>query len=207
MSTPYLISALEDIVGATNVLTEDRDTAYYRSGFRSGFGGAAAVVFPETLLQQWQVLQACVDADAAIILQATKTGLTGGSGPAGFDYGRDVVIVNTRRLKGIIPIDGGRQVVALPGATLHELTEMLKPIGRVPHSVIGSSTIGATIVGGIANNAGGALCKRGVSYTEQALFARVNAEGELELVDHLGIRGLGETPEEIFAALEQGRIP
>ncbi|MEM6328578.1 MAG: D-lactate dehydrogenase, partial [Bacteroidota bacterium] len=57
------------------------------------------------------------------------------------------------------------------------------------------------------NNAGGALCKRGVSYTELSLFARVTEEGELELVNHLGIRGLGETPEEIFATLESGRIP
>ncbi|MEM1127519.1 MAG: D-lactate dehydrogenase [Bacteroidota bacterium] len=207
MSTPELITALQQVVGAKNVLTEDRDTSYYRTGFRFGFGGATAVVFPGTLLEQWHVLQACVDAGAAILMQGTKTGLTGGSGPSGFDYDRALIIVSTRRLKKIIPIADGRQVIAFPGSSLHELTQLLAPIGRVPHSVIGSSTIGATIVGGIANNAGGALCKRGVSYTELSLFARVNEAGTLELVDHLGIRGLGETPEEIFATLERGHIP
>ena len=77
-------------------------------------------------------------------------------------------------------------------------------LDRAPHSVIGSTTIGATIVGGIANNAGGALCKRGSSYTELALYARVNEEGNLELINHLGINNLGETPEEIFENLEKG---
>ena len=47
----------------------------------------------------------------------------------------------------------------------------------------------------IANNSGGALVKRGPAYTELALFGQVNKEGELELVNHLGIEGLGETPE------------
>jgi D-lactate dehydrogenase len=207
MSTSDLISALEREVGSAHVLTGERDTAYYREGFRYGSGGAVAVVFPGSLLEQWRVLQRCVEAGAAILMQASKTGLTGGSTPSGADYDRDLVIVSTRRLKGIIPIAEGRQVVALPGATLHELTQLLEPIGRVPHSVIGSSSIGATIVGGIANNAGGALCKRGVSYTELSLFARVNEEGELELVDRLGIRGLGDTPEEILARLDAGEIP
>jgi hypothetical protein len=34
-------------------------------------------------------------------------------------------------------------------------------LGRAPHSVIGSSCLGASIVGGVANNSGGALVKRG----------------------------------------------
>ena len=61
-------------------------------------------------------------------------------------------------------------------------------------------------MGGIANNAGGALCKRGSSYTELALFAQVDAAGKLQLVDHLGIRKLGKTPEQIFERLESGQI-
>lgn len=207
MSKPDLISSLKAVVGEKYVLTRESRTAYYRSGFRSGFGGAAAVVFPATLLEQWQVLQACVDANCAIIMQATKTGLTEGSCPSGFDYDREVVIINITRIKKIILLDGGKQVLAFPGATLHELEQVLKPLGRAPHSVIGSTTIGATIVGGIANNAGGALCKRGSSYTELSLFGQVDEDGNLNLVDHLGIKNLGDTPEEIFARLEKGDIP
>ncbi|MEM7801411.1 MAG: D-lactate dehydrogenase [Chloroflexota bacterium] len=207
MSDTNLIESLEHIVGSKNLLTAERETAYYRSGFRSGLGGATAVVFPGSLLEQWRVLQTCVEANCAIIMQATKTGLTEGSCPSGFDYDREVVIINITRIKKIILLDGGKQILAFPGSTLYELEQTLKPINRAPHSVIGSTTIGATVIGGIANNAGGALCKRGSSYTQLSLFARVNQEGELELVNHLGIKNLGDTPEEIFANLEKGNIP
>lgn len=206
MDPSNLIQQFEAIVGRKYVYTEDKRTAYYRSGFRSGFGAALAVVFPGSLQEQWQLLQGCVDAGCAIIIQASKTGLTEGSCPSGSDYDRPVVIINTTRLKKIILLNGGKQVLAFPGATLHELEQLLKPLGRAPHSVIGSTTIGATIVGGLANNAGGALCKRGSSYTELALFAQVDAQGQLNLIDHLGINNLGENPSEIFATLERGEI-
>ena len=200
------IERLKKIVGNRGVLTSDSQTAYYRSGFRSGFGGALAVVFPNSLLELWETLKISVEANYAIIMQATKTGLTEGSSPSGFDYDREVIVINITRIKKIILLDGGKQVIALPGSTLHELEKELTPINRAPHSVIGSTTIGATVVGGIANNAGGALCKRGSSYTELSLFARVNKKGNLELVNHLGIKNLGETPEEIFKSLEEGNI-
>lgn len=206
MKHQEIVTNLKTIVGNKFVYTKTRKTAYYRSGFRSGRGEALAVVFPGTLQEQWDVLKACVTSKCAIIMQATKTGLTEGSCPSGFDYDRPVVIINTKRLKKIILLAGGKQVLAFPGATLHELEQTLKKINRAPHSVIGSTSIGATIVGSVANNAGGALCKRGSSYTELSIFGQVNADGELQLVNHLGIKGLGESPEAIFEKLENGVI-
>ena len=41
-------------------------------------------------------------------------------------------------------------------------------------------------------------------YTELALYARVNEHGDLELINHLGINNLGDTPEEILTRLESG---
>ena len=204
MTGSEIIEQLKSVVGHKGVLSSKSKTAYYRSGFRSGFGGSIGVVFPKSLIELWETLKVCVDANCAIIMQATKTGLTEGSSPSGFDYDREVVIINITRIKKIILLDGGKQVIAFPGSTLHELEGELSSIKRAPHSVIGSTTIGATIVGGIANNAGGALCKRGSSYTELSLYARVNKEGNLELINHLGIENLGETPEEIFENLEKG---
>ena len=204
MTGSEIIEQLKLVVGHKGVLSSKSKTAYYRSGFRSGFGGSVGVVFPKSLIELWETLKVCVDANCAIIMQATKTGLTEGSSPSGFDYDREVVIINITRIKKIILLDGGKQVIAFPGSTLHELEGELSSIKRAPHSVIGSTTIGATIVGGIANNAGGALCKRGSSYTELSLYARVNEEGNLELINHLGIENLGETPEEIFENLEKG---
>ena len=204
MTGSEIIEQLKSVVGHKGVLSSKSKTAYYRSGFRSGFGGSVGVVFPKSLIELWETLKVCVDANCAIIMQATKTGLTEGSSPSGFDYDRKVIIINITRIKKIILLDGGKQVIAFPGSTLHELEGELSSIKRAPHSVIGSTTIGATIVGGIANNAGGALCKRGSSYTELSLYARVNKEGNLELINHLGIENLGETPEEIFENLEKG---
>ena len=67
----------------------------------------------------------------------------------------------------------------------------------------GSSCIGASVTGGICNNSGGALIRRGPAYTEMALFARVDEHGGLRLINNLGVR-LGEDPEEMLRRLERG---
>lgn len=200
--TAPLVTRLKDILGSKGVLTSPSATERYRSGFRSGQGDALAVVFPKSLFQQWQVVEACVQADAIIIMQAANTGLTEGSTPNG-DYDRDVVIVSTLAMDRIHVLPGNEQVVALPGSTLFTLEKMLKPLGRVPHSEIGSSCIGASIIGGICNNSGGALVKRGPAYTELALYAQRDADGALHLVNNLGI-DLGDTPQEILSNVENG---
>ncbi|MEM9726129.1 MAG: D-lactate dehydrogenase, partial [Pseudomonadota bacterium] len=199
-----LLTALRSILGSRHVLTGARRTERYRKGFRSGEGEALAVAFPGSLLDYWRVLKAAVEADAIIIFQAANTGLTEGSSPKG-SYDRPVLIINTLRLDKIHLLRNGEQALALPGATLFALTRLLKPLGREPHSVIGSSSIGATVVGGICNNSGGALTKRGPAYTEMALYARRTADGALRLVNHLGL-ALGDTPEEILGALDRGEL-
>ena len=201
MGPGNLVAQLIDIVGRRNVITDEKQSERYRTGFRSGEGEALAVVIPSTLLELWNVLQACVDADKIVIMQAANTGLTEGSTPSG-SYDRDVVIINTLRLDKIHLLDSGRQIVSHAGGTLYKLERLLKPLGREPHSVIGSSCIGASIVGGVCNNSGGSLIQRGPAYTELSLYAQRTADGSLELVNHLGIQ-LGETPEEILTRLEQ----
>jgi|APSaa5957512535_1039671.scaffolds.fasta_scaffold16387_4 D-lactate dehydrogenase (quinone) len=201
-----LIQKFKKIVGVKNTITEENQTAYYRSGFRSGSGKALAVVFPSTILEQWKLIKVCVETNCIIIMQAAKTGLTEGSSPSGDEYDRDVIIINTLNINQIHLIDNGKQAISLSGATLHDLEKKLTKINRTPHSVIGSSQIGATVIGGIANNSGGALVKRGPAYTELALYAQVNKNGKLHLVNHLGIDGLGRTPEEILNNIQTGNI-
>ena len=201
MSTQQLISQLTDIVGHAHIITDAAKNEAYRSGYRFGTGNAIAVVRPATLLEFWNVLKACVAHDVIVINQAANTGLTGGSTPSGNDYDRDIVIINTMLMKDIQLINDAEQVVCFPGSTLNELENILKPHEREPHSVIGSSCIGASVIGGICNNSGGALVQRGPAYTEMALFAQLNENGELELKNHLGI-DLGETPEEILTNLQ-----
>lgn len=198
-----LLATLRAIAGSRHVLTGVDKTRRFRMGFRSVEGDALAVVRPGTLSELWQVTQACAEADVAIIAQAANTGLTGGSTPAPGGYGRPAVIVSTMRLKGAFPINGGGQVVCLPGSTLHELERMLRPLGREPHSVIGSSCFGASVIGGVCNNSGGALVRRGPAYTEYALYAQSMPDGGIRLVNHLGV-DLGEEPLAMLARLESG---
>lgn len=198
-----LLAQLREAVGHTHVLTGDKATRRFRKGYRFGDGPVLAVVRPGTLLEMWRALQAAVQGGAAIILQAANTGLTGGSTPDGDDYGRPIVLINTLRLTGVQLLDEGRQVLCLPGATLDRLEQVLAPLGREPHSVIGSSCIGASVLGGVCNNSGGSLVRRGPAYTEMALYAQVDAAGELRLVNHLGI-ALGDAPEEMLQRLQTG---
>lgn len=199
------INELSRLVGHSHLLTDPEKTARYRKGFRSGQGEALAVVFPGTLLELWRVLSACVNADKIILMQAANTGLTEGSTPNGNDYDRDIVIISTLRLDKLHLLDKGEQVLAYPGTTLYSLEKALKPLGREPHSVIGSSCIGASVIGGICNNSGGSLVQRGPAYTEMSLYARIDENGKLQLVNHLGIN-LGVTPEQILSKLDDERV-
>ncbi|MEO8779740.1 MAG: D-lactate dehydrogenase [Rhodanobacter sp.] len=197
------ICRLAAIVGRKHVITDEVGTRRYRNGFRFGSGSVAAVVRPGSLVEQWRVLQACVESDRIIIAQAANTGLNGGSTPDGDDYDREIVIVNMMRLNRLQLLDGGRQVICLPGATLDQLEKVLAPLGREPHSVIGSSCLGASVFGGVCNNSGGALVRRGPAYTELSIHARLDTDGRLQLVNHLGVQ-LGDDPETILGRLDRG---
>lgn len=203
ISRDTLLATLREAVGSEHVLTDEQSTRRFRKGHRTGDGGVLAVVRPGTLLEQWRVLQAAVAADRIVIMQAANTGLTGGSTPDGNDYDREIVLISTLRITGVQLINDGEQVVCLPGATLDRLEQALAPLGREPHSVIGSSCIGASVLGGVCNNSGGSLVRRGPAYTELALYAQVKEDGTLELVNHLGI-DLGNSPEEILTRLQRG---
>ena len=196
-----LITDLITIVGDLHIITSKWNKEPYSKGWRYGEGEALAIAKPGTLFEYWQVLKACKKADVIVIMQAANTGLTGGSTPYGNDYDRPIVIINTMRINDIQIIDKGNQIVGLPGSTLYDLEKKLKPFEREPHSVIGSTSIGASIVGGVCNNSGGSLVKRGPAYTELSLYAKVNADGELELINELGIH-LGSSEEEILNNLQ-----
>ncbi|ARO13891.1 D-lactate dehydrogenase [Ketogulonicigenium robustum] len=203
LSAADLIARLTEVVGAAHVLTAPDMMAPFTHGYRFGAGPAVAVVRPGSLLEQWRAFKLCVESGRIIIMQAANTGLNGGSTPFDDQYDREVVVISGMRLNRIDLLDGGNQVLCQPGATLHQLENTIKPLGRAPHSVIGSTTIGATVVGGVCNNSGGALIRRGPAYTQLSLFARVTADGRAELVNHLGIN-LGDDAETILSRLDAG---
>ena len=190
------------VVGKKYVFTDKLNKEAFSKGWRYGEGSALAVVKPGKLTEMWKTLEICVENDLIIIMQAANTGLTGGSTPFGEDYDRPIVIINTMRMSDIHLINDGNQIIGFSGSTLYDLEKKLKPLKKEPHSVIGSTSIGASIVGGVCNNSGGSLVKRGPAYTQLALYAKVNAKGKLELINELDIN-LGKTPEEILRNLEE----
>ena len=201
MENKKVIKKLKQLIGDQNVLTSEWNKLPYSKGWRYGAGSALAVLKPNKLSDIWRILQICAKENIIIIMQAANTGLTGGSTPCGNDYDRPIIVINTMLINNIHIIKEGSQIVSLTGSTLFDLEKKLKPYGREPHSIIGSTSIGASIIGGICNNAGGSLVQRGPSYTEMALYAKINKNGNLELVNELGIN-LGSSPEEILDNLQ-----
>ncbi|MCK1589090.1 D-lactate dehydrogenase [Bradyrhizobium sp. 169] len=197
----HLLNQLRLVVGNRHVLTDDRRSQRFTHGYRYGGGKVLALVRPGTLLEQWRVFKASVEAGRIVIIQGANTGLNGGSTPFGNDYDREIVLINTLRIDRIDLIDGGAQVLCLAGSTLHALECKIRPLGREPHSVIGSTTVGASVVGGVCNNSGGSQLRRGPAFTQLALYAQVRNDGSVALINHLGIR-LGDTPEEILSRLD-----
>ena len=196
-----MIQELIDIIGSKYVITASWKKTPYSNGWRYGNGEAFAVVRPGSLIEIWKILKVCLKADVIVIMQAANTGLTGGSTPNSNDYDRPIVIVNTLRIDDIHLINEGKQIIGFSGSTLYDLEKKLEPINREPHSIIGSTSIGASIIGGVCNNSGGSLVQRGPAFTELALYAKVNSDGELELINELEIN-LGSSPEEILNNLQ-----
>ena len=196
-----MIQELVDIIGTKYVITASWRKTPYSKGWRYGNGEALAVLRPGSLIELWKILKVCLKADVIVIMQAANTGLTGGSTPNSNDYDRPIIIVNTLRIDDIQFINEGKQIIGFSGSSLYDLEKKLEPINREPHSIIGSTSIGASIVGGVCNNSGGSLVQRGPAFTELALYAKVNIDGELELINELEIN-LGSNPEEILNNLQ-----
>ncbi|QOD11871.1 D-lactate dehydrogenase [Psychrobacter sp. 28M-43] len=200
---PRLLTALAAVVGTTNVLTKpSQQQSYVQGAIEAITDATIAVVIPHSLVALWRVINICAAFDVIIIAQAANTGLTGGSTPNG-EYDRPLVIISMQLLSGIYLLNDATELIALPAATLQQLESILAPLGREPHSVLGSSCVGASVIGGICNSSGGMLVQRGPAYTEMALFARRNSLGQFELINHLGL-DLGTQPEEMLENLQAG---
>ena len=150
-----VINELKSIIGDKFVITNKWSKQPFMNGWRYGKGDALAVLKPKTLLELWKILKLCISNDFIIIMQAANTGLTGGSTPYGNDYDRPIIIINTLLIDDIHIINKSEQIIAFSGSTLYNLETKLKPFNRDPHSIIGSTSIGASIVGGVCNNSGG----------------------------------------------------
>jgi FAD/FMN-containing dehydrogenase len=180
-----LTSVLRRIVGAVHVLTEPDLRAGYEVDWTRRFHGACdAVVRPADTGEIAAVLAACTAAGAAVIPQGGNTGLVGGSVP-GADAGRPVVVLSTRRLRAIGPIDEvAGQVTVGAGVTLAELEDAVAVTAWRVGVDLGARE-SATIGGMVATNAGGTrVVRHGMMRDNLGGIEAVLADGTV--LSHLG---------------------
>jgi len=182
-----LTGKLCKIVGNANVSSN-----VTQRGSRLGKGTALAVVKPGTLTQALEVLRACSSAEVAVLPQGANTSLTGGSVPRA-ECDRPTLVINMRRLNKILPIgDDASQVLCFAGAGIFQLQrELQTQYSRDSHSVLGSIFLNPSVAAGVSYGSGGTQIRKGPAFTNRALFCRVAKDGNVEVVDTLGLRKRG----------------
>jgi FAD/FMN-containing dehydrogenase len=152
-----LLRDLAREVGDEHVLAEPDLLAGYTTDWTRRYaGGALCAVRPGSAGQVAAVLRACAGYSAAVVPQGGNTGLVGGSVPPGDgSRGRGVVVLSTRRLRDLGPVDPlAAQVTAGAGVTIADLRAHAAAAG-LAYGVNLASRESATVGGTIATNAGG----------------------------------------------------
>ena len=143
------VESLQQVVGDAHVLTDG--LAGYGTDWTGRFIGAPSVVVrPANTSEVSHILQLCSKHNIAVVPQGGNTGLVGGTVAS-----EGHVIVSTRRLNSLGPVDAASQQISVgAGVTVEQVHEVAKSNGlryAVDFGARGSATIGGTI----ATNAGG----------------------------------------------------
>jgi FAD/FMN-containing dehydrogenase len=147
-----LLQALQDTVGAANVLT-GADAVPYLTDWRKRYSGRAlAVVRPASTAEVAAVVGACAAARAPMVPQGGNTGLVGGGTP---DASGQAVIISLQRMNRVRSIDTANDTMTVEaGCVLQALQQAAREHGRLfPLSLAAEGS--ATIGGNLATNAGG----------------------------------------------------
>jgi FAD/FMN-containing dehydrogenase len=148
---PRLLTALAEVVGEPNVLTEQGLVAPFVTDWTGRYAGhTAAVVRPATTEEVAGVVAVCRARGASLVPQGGNTGLVGGSVPFAGE-----VVLSLGGLAGVDRVDRpSKLLVARAGTTLSAVQEAAAGAGLaygVDLGARGSATIGGTV----ATNAGG----------------------------------------------------
>jgi FAD/FMN-containing dehydrogenase len=151
-----LLRDLARAVGDEHVLADPDLLAGYTTDWTRRYtGGALCAVRPGSAGQVAAVLRACAGHGASVVPQGGNTGLVGGSVPPGGGRGHGVVVLSTRRLRELGPVDPlAAQVTAGAGVTIADLRAHAAAAG-LAYGVNLASRESATVGGTIATNAGG----------------------------------------------------
>ncbi|RPA61077.1 FAD-binding oxidoreductase [Gordonia oryzae] len=149
-------SALVEIVGERNVLTDGDAMSGYLVDWMGRYSGIAdAVVRPRTVGEVAAVVKVAAAAKIQICIQGGNTGLVGGSVPPATAEGRRRIVLSTARMTDLDAVDPiGRCVGAQAGATIAAIDAHAAVHGLM-FPVDLASRDSATAGGVVATNAGG----------------------------------------------------
>ena len=149
-----LVDRLRAVAGADHVIVDPAMVESYCVDWTRRFGGpAVCVVRPGSTAEVAEVVRVCGEFGVPVLPQGGNTGLVGGSVPG--LTGSPPVIVSTKRLSWIDPVDGlSGQVSAGAGATLGDVQRHARAAGW-EYGVDLAARDSATIGGTVATNAGG----------------------------------------------------
>jgi len=176
-----LLADLSAITGPAHVVAEPDVVAGYATDWTRRYTGTATcVVSPGGTSEVAGVVRACARYGAAIIPQGGNTGLVGGSTPPGRSGQGGCVILSTRRLTSLEPVDvRSGQVTAGAGVTIADLARHAAASG-LRYGVDLASRESATVGGTIATNAGGIHTIRyGPTRAQVAGLTAVLADGSV----------------------------
>ena len=162
-----LRAALAAVVGESNVLVGENDTAPYFADWRKQYRAAAeAVVRPATTAEVSAVVRCCAEAGVAIVPQGGNTGLCGGSVPTGQ---RREVVLSLARLNRIRELDARNDTLtAEAGCVLADIQRAAAAADRL--FALSLAAEGSCQIGGnLSTNAGGVNVLRYGSARDQVL--------------------------------------
>ncbi len=157
-----LLGDLRSIVGEPHVLVDDELRSGYETDWTGRWSGTAmAVVRPGSTAEVAAVLRRLVAEPVAVVPQGGNTGLVGGGVPrAGGASGRQMVVLSTRRLDTVGPVEPrAAQVTVGAGVTIGRWRAAAVAAG-LDAPVDFAARDSATVGGAIATNAGGSRVLR-----------------------------------------------
>ncbi len=161
------IEKLAEIVGASNVLTAENDTAPYTTDWRKQYRGAAVgVVRPASTAEVSAVVRLCAEAGIAIVPQGGNTSLSGASVPTG---ARQEVVLSLSRMNRIRQLDAlNDTLTAEAGCVLANIQRAASDAGRL--FALSLAAEGSCQIGGnLSTNAGGVNVLRYGNARDQVL--------------------------------------
>src|SRR5256885_885505 len=152
-----ILTGLQRIVGAENVLTAPEDLIPYSFDGTAGMQQMpGCVVFAKTTEQVAGLLKRANETNTAIVTRGSGTGLSGGSVPS-----PDCIVLCTVKMDSILELDRANLTMLVePGVTTLQVADAASAAGLFYPPDPGSMKI-STIGGNVAENSGGL---RGLKY-------------------------------------------